>query len=389
MRALPMVLGAGRDLARAWPALLIALLAILTTPHAPWRVLGPLTAALIAGLAVRGIGDRLGRPPSEASARSRGGSPAVRRLFAALVGRGAARDPQRTAAGPASHDAGLRLLATGVLRAGVVVSALRLDWGAIAEAGARPWLIAVVAVVGGLFTFALLSRALGARGTLAALVAIGTSVCGAAAIAAASPRLRARDEDVTLAIAVISVLGAAFSVGFVLLQAWTGLGAESYALLSGGALHEVAHVVAAGSAVPATSDLALLTKLARVAMLPIGLLLLVFLPDAGRAASRGTDASPSARGPRIPGLAIAFFVVSLLGSVPGWLLPEAALESWLRLRGVLLGGANIALAASMAAIGLRLAPRDLIRTDRRTLALALLGAASVVLLVVTTLFLTG
>lgn len=302
-----------------------------------------LTTALLLGVAVRAVVDRAGASPV--------------------------------------RDEGLRILATDVLRSGVVVSALRLDWSAIAEAGPRPWIIALVAVVGGLIAFTALSRALGVRGSLAALVAIGTSVCGAAAIASAAPRLGARDEDVTLGVAVISVIGAALSVGLVLVHASTELGGDAYALLTGGALHEVAHVVAAGSASPESSDLALLTKLARVAMLPIGLALVGLVA----ALPRGPSTSRS----RVPGLAIAFFVVSLVGSVLGWLLPDAALPSWLALRGLLLDGANVALASSMAAIGLRLAPRDLLRTGRRTLALALLGAAAVVALVTAAILLTS
>ena len=326
-----------REIVAAWPAIVIALLALVTTPHAPWRALGPLSAALLVGLAVRAIRDRAGSP-----------------------------------SGP-TEDAGFRTLATTVLRAAVVLSALRLDWAAIAQAGARPWIVAVAAIFGGLGAFAMLSRWLGVRGPLVALVAIGTSVCGAAAIAAAAPRLRARDEDVTVAIAIVSVLGAMFSMGFVLVHAWTGVGNDTYALVSGGSLHEVAHVVAAAGAVPASASLALLTKLARVALLPIGL---AVVHRVGR-----VPGVPGERHRMIPGLAVAFFVTSLVGSLPGWVpgLPAAVVDGWAAFRHGVLVFANMALAASMAAIGLRLAPRALARTDRAILRLALIGAVVVLL----------
>lgn len=334
-------------LAAAWPALLVAVFAMLTTPHAPWRLLGPLSTALVAGLIVRGARDAVGRAPE------------------------------------ATESDGLRLLATHVLRAAVVVSALRLDWNAIAAAGPRPWIVAAVAVVGGLGAFALLSRALGVRGTLPALLAIGTSVCGAAAITAAAPRLQAADHDVTRAIAVVSVLGAALAVGMVVLHAATGLGGDAYALLSGGALHEVAHVAAAGAAVPEVAGLALLTKLARVAMLPIGLSLVAIAGAIPRASGAGSA--------RVPGLAIAFFVVSLSGSAPGWIpgLAPGWITAWAALRGALLDASSWALAASMAAIGLRLAPRELARTDRRAVGLALAGAVAVLALVTAAIALTA
>lgn len=341
------VLDRALPLAAAWPAIAIAIVALVTTPHAPWRILGPLSTALIAGLLLRGLREVSGKPPS------------------------------------ARENEGLRVFATHVLRAAVVLSALRLDWSAIAAAGARPWIIAGVAVIGGLLAFAALTRALGVRGSLAALVAIGTSVCGAAAIAAAAPRLGADEDDVTLAIALVSVLGAALAVVFVGVHAVTGLGGDTYALFTGGALHEVAHVVAAGAAVPASADLALLTKLARVAMLPLGLVLVglsAAIPVGGQVAGRV----------RIPGLAIGFFVVSLIGSIPGWIpgAPAALLEGWALVRGWLLQLANVALAISMAAIGLRLAPRQLARTSGPTLGLAILGAGAVLTLVALAIALT-
>ncbi|HEY8430382.1 MAG TPA: putative sulfate exporter family transporter [Sandaracinaceae bacterium] len=318
----------------AWPALTIALVAVLATPHTPFRVLGSLTTALVVGFAVRGARDLAGARPLA--------------------------------------DEGLAWLATGVLRAAVVVSALRLDWGAITAAGARPWVVAFVVVVGGLAAFAVISRALGVRGPLPALLAIGTSVCGAAAIAALAVRVKAPDDDVSRSIAVVSVLGAALSLGFVLVRTWAGFGAHEYALLAGGALHEVAHVVAASSVVPESSNLALLTKLARVAMLPMAMALVGIVSRS----SAGGDG----RGARVPGLAVAFFAVSIAGSLPPAFFPEEALDGWRALRDALLEGANVALASSMAAIGLRLAPSELWRMNRRALVLALLLSGAVLAL---------
>jgi uncharacterized integral membrane protein (TIGR00698 family) len=326
-------------LVAAWPALAVAAFALVTTPHAPWRVLGPLSAALLAGLVVRGVREHLHAAPGE------------------------------------REDAGLRILATTVLRAGVVLSALRLDWSAIAHAGPRPWLVALAAVLGGMLVFAVLLRRTGEHARLAALIAIGTSVCGAAAITAAAPRLGARDDEVTRGIAIISVLGAALSVALVLAHAWLGLPDAAYALVAGGALHEVAHVAAAAGALPELAGLALLTKLARVALLPLGLALVTWVartPQASGAGRRG-----------VPGLAVAFFAATLVGSIPGWLpgLPADALATWHAVRGALLQVANAALALAMAAIGLRLAPRALLATDRGVRRIALLGAGAVLALV--------
>lgn len=336
------LLGVARTLSRGWLALAIAAFGIVTTPVAPWRVLGPLTFSLLLGICVRAVRDRIGRPVSS------------------------------------TEDAGLRTMATTLLRVAVVVSALRLDWTAIARAGVHPWLVATIGIGAGLGVFALLGRWFQIRGPRYALIAIGTSVCGAAAITAAAPQVKASDEDVTVAIAVISVVGAVLAFALVMASTTIGLGGDTYALVTGGSLHEVAHVIAAASVVPAVAGLALLTKLARVALLPVGLALVA------RIAGPETCRSQRHRG--VPGLAIAFFVTSVIGSIPGWLpgLPESLAAAVHDARSTLLMLANITLAISMAAIGLRMSPRLIARIERKLLAAAIISALAllgVVLLV--------
>lgn len=327
-------------LGHGWVAVAIGALSIVVTPLAPWRAVGALTFALLVGIAVRAIRDHAGR-----------------------------------AVGPA-EDAALRTMATTVLRIAVVVSALRLDWPGIVHAGARPWLVAVVAIATGMFAFAVVARWLRLRGPLVALVAVGTSVCGAAAIMAAAPRVNATDEDVTVSIAIISVLGAMMSLGLIIAHALSGISPDTYGLVTGGSLHEVAHVVAAASAVPAAAGLALLTKLARVALLPLGLAFVTRITG-------HRDAGGTWRRQAVPGLAIAFFAVSLIGSVPAWMpgLSPDIHAAWDIVRTTLLTAANVALAVSMAAIGLRMSPRLIARVDRRLVAVAA-GVAIVLLAVV-------
>ena len=316
---------------RGWVAIAIAAVSLATTSHAPWRVLGPLTVALVLGIGIRALRDARDSPVSPI------------------------------------EDAGLRWLATTLLRAAVVVSALRLEWSAIAHAGLQPWIVAIIAIAIGMGGFAVLARLLKLRGPLVGLIAIGTSVCGAAAITAAAPRVNASDEDTTIAIAVISVLGALLSLGLVVTHAVTGFDSELYGLVAGGSLHEVAHVVAAAGAVPAAAGIALLTKLARVALLPVGLVLV-------SAVARPRERSHRARA-ALPGLAIGFFVTSLIGSLPGWIpdLPSGLLATFDSVRVTLLTAANATLAVSMAAIGLRMSPRLIVRIERRLLTAAVLA----------------
>ncbi|BBB89658.1 MAG TPA: putative sulfate exporter family transporter [Methylomusa anaerophila] len=56
---------------------------------------------------------------------------------------------------------------------------------------------------------------------LAALVAVGTGICGAAAIGGVAPLIRAKEEDVS--VTIIAILGTIFTVAYTALLPLLGL----------------------------------------------------------------------------------------------------------------------------------------------------------------------
>lgn len=316
-----------RHLRNSWPLVLVAAVSVGLVPKTPLRLLGPLTVALLLGMLLR-------RAPG-------------------------VRSVPRSSTTWLSRD---------VLRAGVVLVGVRLDWVLLARAGAGPIVVAVTAVVAGLGLFALLGRLLGVSGRLGALLAIGSSVCGAAAITAARPVVGATDEESNVGIAIVSVLGAAVAVALVVGHALGWISEDVYGLVAGGALHEVAHVMAAGAAVPAALGVATVTKLARVALLPLALLT---LPWMMRGEAKGERVSF-----RMPGLVIGFLLVSigatLLGHAGGVLPALAAV--WTGIARAITFIATMMLASSMVAIGALVDWPALRRAGSRPMIMAALGA---------------
>ena len=103
---------------------------------------------------------------------------------------------------------------------------------------------------------------------LCMLTAIGSSICGAAAVLGTDAVLKAKAHKVSLAVATVVLFGTIsmflypflFNLGF--------LSPEYFGIYIGSTIHEVAQVVAAGSAVsPAAMDTAVIVKLTRVMML--------------------------------------------------------------------------------------------------------------------------
>jgi uncharacterized integral membrane protein (TIGR00698 family) len=311
---------------RVWPLVGVAVASVLLVPQTPLRVLGPLTVALLLGMAIRPL-------------------PIVRAI------------------GPES----VMWLSREVLRAGVVLVGVRLDWVLLARAGAGPLVIAATAVVVGLALFAVLLRVLGVPRRLGALLAIGSSVCGAAAITAARPVVGAADEEANVGIAIVSVLGALASLALVVAHGAGWLGEATYGLVAGGALHEVAHVMAAATAAPAALGIATVTKLARVALLPVALVAMPWL--AGRE-GRGERARF-----RVPPLVVWFLVASAAATLIGHAgLPPAAARAWTLVATGVSQLATIMLASSMVAIGALVDWASLRRAGVRPLVMAVVGA---------------
>jgi uncharacterized integral membrane protein (TIGR00698 family) len=169
---------------------------------------------------------------------------------------------------PASRKAALGFLTKKLLRVGVALLGFSVSFAAIASLGASVIAIVVVSLVATLiFTFWL-----GTRWRLdksrSLLLGTGIAICGASAIAAMEDAAGADDEDVTAAIAMITLCGTAALALLPLAHHAFGLSDLQFAVWAGASVHEVGQVVAAaspaGAAVVAT---AVVVKLTRVLLL--------------------------------------------------------------------------------------------------------------------------
>src|SRR6185437_13591182 len=105
--------------------------------------------------------------------------------------------------GPVSRRLAVKNISGHALRAGIVLLGLTLNLGDVARTGlsSLALLAATLAVGLGVAWFA--GRRLGVRWRTRCLIGIGTTICGASAIAALATVLRARTEEITYSISVI------------------------------------------------------------------------------------------------------------------------------------------------------------------------------------------
>jgi len=96
------------------------------------------------------------------------------------------------------------------------------------------------------------------------LISVGTAICGGSAIAAVAPVLRAKEHEISVALATVFLLNAAALVIFPPMGHAAGLGQEAFGLWSALAIHDTSSVVGAGLAYgPRALEVATTVKLAR------------------------------------------------------------------------------------------------------------------------------
>lgn len=171
----------------------------------------------------------------------------------------------------------------------------------------------------------LLARWLKVERAAGLLISVGTAICGGSAIAAVAPVLRAKEQEISVALATVFLLNAAALVLFPPIGHGVGLGQDAFGLWAALAIHDTSSVVGAGLAYgPRALEVATTVKLAR-ALWIVPLTLFIGWLVARRSA--GTADAPPAKKPWfIAGfLAVAALVTYLpVLQAPGHLVAFAA-----------------------------------------------------------------
>lgn len=172
-----------------------------------------------------------------------------------------------------------------LLRLGIILLGMRLNLVDIYHAGTSVLIIAIINIVFALTVVYGLSRLFGVEKRLGILTACGTAICGAAAVVAIAPQVKANEEETAVGAATVAILGTIFTLVYTGLYSVLNLSEKGYGVFAGGTLHEIAHVIAAAAVGGNTAvDIAVIVKLTRVALLvPVALIIgyLVHRQDKG------------------------------------------------------------------------------------------------------------
>ncbi|WP_068985735.1 YeiH family protein [Lysinibacillus xylanilyticus] len=177
-----------------------------------------------------------------------------------------------------SWQVGISFSSKKLLRLGIILLGMRLNLADIYHAGAGVFLIAFIDLVFALVVVYGLTKVFHVEKKLGILTACGTAICGAAAVVAIAPQIKANEKETAVGAAIVALLGTIFTLVYTVLYSVFNLTPTEYGIFAGGTLHEIAHVIAAASAGGNEAvDMAVIVKLTRVALLvPVAIIIGIF-----------------------------------------------------------------------------------------------------------------
>lgn len=239
-----------------------------------------------------------------------------------------------------------------LLRLGIILYGFNITFQQVASIG-LPAIVIDILIIASTFTIACwLGAKLFKMDTQTVyLIGSGASICGAAAVMAAEPIVKANASKVAVAVATVVIFGTLSMFVYPWLYQlnmhyqWFDISQQAFGIYMGSSIHEVAQVVAAGRSISETaSDAAVITKMIRVMLLaPFLLILSIWLSRNQTADSEQQSSTSQTVIKSIPWFAVLFIVVAGFNSLH---LVSDTTVSWLKTVDM------VFLTMAMAALGL-------------------------------------
>ncbi len=132
------------------------------------------------------------------------------------------------------------------LKLGIILLGIGLSFFAILEIGAKAIAVILLCLLIAPVLLFIIGKKAGLSEKLSLLIGIGTTICGSTAIAITAPVIEAEGDDVSYAVATISLFGIAAMFILPIVARLLGLNEPMFGIWAGTAIHATPQVVAAG-----------------------------------------------------------------------------------------------------------------------------------------------
>lgn len=183
----------------------------------------------------------------------------------------------------ATFEHGIKYTSKKLLQYSIVLLGFGLNFYSIIKVGGQTMVIMMFTLSLAFLVAFFIGKALKLSGDTSTLIGVGTAICGASAIAATAPVIRAKDEDISQAISTIFLFNIIAVFIFPVLGRMMHLSDIGFGMWSGTAITDTSSVVAAGMSWSNASgsntalQFATIVKLTRALMIvPVALALAVY-----------------------------------------------------------------------------------------------------------------
>ena len=185
---------------------------------------------------------------------------------------------------PTAWQSGITFSGKKILRFAIVLYGFRITFQQIAEVGMDGFLVSLIMLTSTLILGSWLGhKVFGMEKDTSILTASGAAVCGAAAVLATEPVLKAEEHKTAIAVSMVVLFGTISMFMYpvlysTIIEPATGflhMDPKTFGIYVGGTIHEVAQVVAVPASVPMTdhaaqeamANTAVIVKMTRVIMI--------------------------------------------------------------------------------------------------------------------------
>ena len=266
-----------------------------------------------------------------------------------------------------------------LLKLGIIFLGIRLSISDILIYGSQGLVVIIPCIAISIFIVKSLRNKLNVSENLSLLIAVGTSICGATAIVALAPAIKAKKEEISYAIANITVFGL-LAMFLYPLVAYTVFNDNSLSvgLFLGTSIHETAQVAGSGMIYseqyqnPSVLDISTVIKLVRNTMMVMVIPLLAFL------ARKDSSQNNSIKIASIfPYFIIGFLIFGMIRTVGDQFEYQIGSENWNSFIYFIKNVAEILLVIAMSAIGYNTKINKFIKLGVKPFYLGFIAALSV------------
>ena len=238
-----------------------------------------------------------------------------------------------------SYSKGITYAEKTLLGYAIALMGIQLDFTVLSALGIKTLFLIVSGMFVTIISAVFLGRYFKIDSKLALMLGIGNGVCGASAISAAAPIVKADKNSIGISIAIVNLLGTIgiFLVPFIAFS--FGLNDIDAGILIGNTLQAVGQVTAGGFSVSESAGVsATAVKMGRVLLLTPLIFILIYMFHV-------QSSEETTKGAKVPGFIIVFVLLSLVSSFG--FVTEFIKE-------IIATASHILLVIAMAAVGLKI-----------------------------------